>query len=131
MNKLGRPAIKYPYLWEMYFIQWEKGAITQKNMMDWLGLKKTTLYNLSSKYKKEVYKNQQKVKKVINYKQLLLEYIEEHEELISDVFQFHINHKELKKKLKISSPTILKILNDLEKEEKIHKESRGVWKMDH
>ena len=54
-NKGGRPSIKYPYLWDMYHIQWENGDITEKEMMNWLGLKRTTLYKLSKQYKNSLY----------------------------------------------------------------------------
>ncbi|MEG2985090.1 MAG: hypothetical protein RR835_10335 [Peptostreptococcaceae bacterium] len=128
-NRGGRPGIKYPYLWEMYHIQWERGDITEKNMMDWLGLKRTTLYKLSKKYKKELYKD--KMSTVIENEQLLLEYILENKKFDKNFCEeiFCINHETARNTLKISSPAIINIIKKLESEGKIIKIKRGIWKI--
>ncbi|MBX4272122.1 hypothetical protein [Clostridium estertheticum] len=128
-NRGGRPEINYPYLWEMYHIQWEKGDITEKNMIEWLGLKKTTLYKLSKKYKKELYKD--KMNTVLEHEQLVLKYILENKEFDKNFHEeiFCINHDIARNALKISSPAIINILKKLENKNKIIKIKKGIWKL--
>jgi len=138
-NKGGRPSIKYPYLWDMYHIQWENGDITEKEMMNWLGLKRTTLYKLSKQYKNSLYdevrKNNRKEKdkkdKKDKDKENVIEYIKENtkysNKLKKDIFC--IKHETMMSKCELSSPTILKIIKDLEKERDLIKIKRGNWEI--
>jgi len=47
----GRPTIKYPDNWEKNFLRWQNKEITAKEFYTSSNLKKTTFYNLVSKYK--------------------------------------------------------------------------------
>lgn len=46
----GRPNTKLPLEWETYYTQWKSGDITARSMMQSLGLKKSTFYNLVKQY---------------------------------------------------------------------------------
>ena len=47
---VGRPNAKFPENWDQYYIKWKNGDITAKSMMEELGLKKSTFYNLVKIY---------------------------------------------------------------------------------
>ena len=42
----GRPNTELPSEWEQYYTRWKSGDITARSMMQSLGLKKSTFYNL-------------------------------------------------------------------------------------
>lgn len=46
----GRPNTELPSEWEQYYTQWKSGDITARSMMQSLGLKKSTFYNLVKQY---------------------------------------------------------------------------------
>lgn len=46
----GRPNTELPSEWEQYYTQWKAGEITARSMMNSLGLKKSTFYNLVKQY---------------------------------------------------------------------------------
>ena len=47
---LGRPKAEYPDQWEVYYPKWKEGEITAVEMMEKLGLKRTTFYELVKRY---------------------------------------------------------------------------------
>lgn len=46
----GRPNTELPSEWEQYYTRWKSGDITARSMMQSLGLKKSTFYNLVKQY---------------------------------------------------------------------------------
>lgn len=46
----GRPNTELPSEWEQYYTRWKSGNITARSMMQSLGLKKSTFYNLVKQY---------------------------------------------------------------------------------
>ena len=46
----GRPDTELPSEWEQYYTRWKSGDITARSMMQSLGLKKSTFYNLVKQY---------------------------------------------------------------------------------
>lgn len=52
-QEFGRPKVKYPPMWEIYYTQWRTGTITAKTFMDNVELKRSTFYKLVNRYKKE------------------------------------------------------------------------------
>lgn len=47
---LGRPKAEYPDQWDVYYVKWKEGEITAVEMMEKLGLKRTTFYELVKRY---------------------------------------------------------------------------------
>lgn len=50
----GRPTINYPENWEENFLRWQNKEITAKEFYTSSNLRKTTFYNLVTKYKNEL-----------------------------------------------------------------------------
>ena len=50
----GRPNTELPSEWEQYYTRWKSGDITARSMMQSLGLKKSTFYNLVKQYEATV-----------------------------------------------------------------------------
>lgn len=50
----GRPNTELPSEWEQYYTRWKSGDITARSMMQSLGLKKSTFYNLVKQYETSV-----------------------------------------------------------------------------